>query len=67
MNIDEMQRYLSAHGVEEGELYTLGRLGGGEVDGIEKIDGKWFTYFSERGKKETMRNAQVKPKRANMW
>ena len=53
MNLTEMKAYLNAHGVEEGSFYTHGGLGGGEIDGIEEIDGKWFTYFSERGSKNS--------------
>ena len=51
MNINEMKAYLQEHGVEDGSFYTHGGLGGGEIDGIEEIDGQWFTYFSERGSK----------------
>lgn len=51
MNIEKMKEYLAEHGVLEGELYTVGGLGGGEIDGIECIDGVWYSYFSERGKK----------------
>jgi hypothetical protein len=53
MNINEMKTYLALHGVEDGSFYTHGGLGGGEIDGIEQIDGKWFTYFSERGSKNS--------------
>lgn len=53
MKLTEMKSYLSSHGVEEGELYTIGGLGAGEIDGIEQIDNEWFTYFSERGKKRS--------------
>ena len=49
--VKEMIAYLAAHGVEENSLYTVGGLGGGEIDGIEFIDGVWHTYFSERGAK----------------
>lgn len=51
MNIREMRDYLAAHGVKDGVFYTIGGLGGGEIDGIEQVDGRWFTYFSERGNK----------------
>jgi len=54
MNIEKMKDHLAKHGVLEGELYTIGGLGGGEVDGIECIDGVWFNYFSERGKKRNL-------------
>ncbi|WP_141693185.1 hypothetical protein [Thioclava sp. SK-1] len=47
--------YLARHGVEDGSVYTHGGLGGGEIDGIEQIDGVWYTYFSERGKKNYYR------------
>ncbi len=53
MNVNELKRYLFKHGVEEGSFYTIGGLGGGEINGIEQIDGKWYTYFSERGKKHS--------------
>ena len=55
MKVSEMKARLSAHGVEDGDLYTHGSLGGGEIDGIEQVDGKWFTYFSERGRKRNYR------------
>ncbi|MEJ6403468.1 hypothetical protein [Yoonia sp. 2307UL14-13] len=51
MNINEMIAYLALHGVKEDEFYTIGGLGAGEIDGIEMIDGVWFTYYSERGAK----------------
>lgn len=51
LTLNEMKKYLEAHGVEEGSFYTHGGLGGGDIDGIECNDGQWYTYFSERGKK----------------
>ena len=49
--VDKMVAYLASHGINDGDTYALGGLGGGEIDGIEKIDGHWYTYFSERGSK----------------
>ena len=51
MKLREMKTYLAAHGVEDGTAYTHGGLGGGEIYGIEDIDGVWYTYYSERGSK----------------
>ncbi|MEO0401139.1 MAG: hypothetical protein AAF214_02065 [Pseudomonadota bacterium] len=51
MKLREMKTYLAAHGVDEGSTYSHGGLGGGELHGIEEIDGVWYTYFSERGSK----------------
>ncbi len=81
MNIYEMKEYLKKHGVEDGSFYTHGGLGGGEIDGIEQIDGKWFTYFSERGSKNNykewpneeaaakyiLERAEAYAKRLNCW
>jgi len=53
MTLDEMKAYLDAHGAEP--CYTIGGLGGGEIDGIEYFDGAWYTYFSERGSKNSYR------------
>ncbi|WP_341486055.1 hypothetical protein [Thioclava sp. GXIMD4215] len=53
--VEEMKRILAHHGVEDGSVYTHGGLGGGEIDGIEQIDGVWYTYFSERGSKNSYR------------
>ncbi|QHQ35402.1 hypothetical protein [Algicella marina] len=55
MKLNEMKTYLAAHGAEEGVAYSHGGLGGGEITGIEKIDGVWHTYSSERGKKQGYR------------
>jgi hypothetical protein len=55
MTVTEMKKYLARHGVEDGSVYTHGGLGGGEIDGIEEIDGVWHTYFSERGSKNNFR------------
>lgn len=55
MTLDEMKAYLAAHGVEDGSFYSHGGLGGGEIDGIEEVDGVWHTYFSERGGKNDRR------------
>lgn len=51
MKLREMKTYLAAHGVEDGLTYSHGGLGGGELYGIEEIDGVWHTYYSERGSK----------------
>lgn len=51
MKLSEMKTYLAAHGVEEGSAYSHGGVGGGEIHGIEEIDGVWYTYYSERGSK----------------
>lgn len=49
MNVTEMTEYLTAHGVPEW-MYTVGGLGGGEIDGIgHDENGNWITYYSERG------------------
>ncbi|MCB5200517.1 hypothetical protein LGQ03_14835 [Loktanella sp. TSTF-M6] len=49
MKLAEMKNYLAAHSVEDGTAYSHGRLGGGDIHGIEEIDGVWHTYYSERG------------------
>lgn len=49
--VEKMALFLSTHGIEDGDTYTLGKLGGGDIDGIEKIDDVWYTYFSQRGSK----------------
>lgn len=55
MTLDEMKAHLAVHGVAPETLYTIGGLGGGDIDGIECIDGTWYTYFSERGAKNAYR------------
>ncbi|MEO0381540.1 MAG: hypothetical protein AAF252_14835 [Pseudomonadota bacterium] len=55
MKLREMKTYLAAHGVEDGSAYSHGGLGGGEIHGIEEIDGVWHTYYSERGSKRGYR------------
>lgn len=55
MTLQEMKTYLASHGVVDGSFYTHGGLGGGEIDGIEEVDGVWYTYFSERGSKNDRR------------
>ena len=52
---EEMKECLERHGIEDGSVYTHGGLGGGDIDGIECIDGVWYTYFSERGSKNSYR------------
>lgn len=53
--VKKMVVYLKAHGIRDGDTYTLGGLGGGDIDGLECIDGDWYTYFSQRGKKTNYR------------
>ena len=53
--LDDMKEYLSIHGVEDGSVYTHGGLGGGDIDGIECVDGVWYSYFSERSSKHSYR------------
>lgn len=53
MRLEEMKKYLARHGIEDGSVYTHGGLGGGDIDGIEEIDGEWYTYYSERGSKNS--------------
>jgi len=53
--LKEMKEYLSRHGVEDGSAYTNGGLGGGDIDGIEYVNGVWYSYFSERGSKHSYR------------
>lgn len=53
MHLEEMKKYLARHGIEDGSVYTHGGLGGGDIDGIEEIDGQWYTYYSERGSKNS--------------
>ncbi|WP_039689094.1 hypothetical protein [Tateyamaria sp. ANG-S1] len=81
MTLDEMKKHLAAHGAEDGVVYSHGGLGGGEIDGIEEIDGIWYTYFSERGSKRgykawpseeeaveyIARRAQVIAKQFGVW
>ncbi|MEM6596398.1 MAG: hypothetical protein AAF672_16540 [Pseudomonadota bacterium] len=55
MTLEEMIRHFEEHGVAPETVFTIGGLGGGEIDGIEQIDGAWWTYFSERGSKNNYR------------
>ena len=48
MTLEELRAYLDQAGVPVGS-YVIQDLGGGEVEGIGFIDGRWCTYFSERG------------------
>ncbi|MBM7065965.1 hypothetical protein [Actibacterium sp. 188UL27-1] len=49
MTVTDMIGRLTAHGVPDW-MYTVGSLGGGEIDGIaQRNDGTWITYYSERG------------------
>ena len=54
MNIAEMELYFKQNNVPD-EYYVIDGLGGGEVDGIGKIDGRWVSYYSERGKKRDIK------------
>lgn len=54
-NIYRMVQHLSDHGVNDGDTYTLGGLGSGDIDGIEYVDGVWLTYFSQRGSKTNVK------------
>ncbi len=53
MNIEEMKQFFDQNDVSHW-YYVIDELGPGEVDGIGKIDGKWATYYSERGKKRNV-------------
>ena len=53
MTLEEMKAYLLEHGAEAETHYSLGGLAGGEIVGIEMIDGDWYTYYSERGSKNS--------------
>ncbi|MEM7188153.1 MAG: hypothetical protein AAF439_00955 [Pseudomonadota bacterium] len=48
MTTDLLVWRLNQLGVPD-EMYTIGGLGGGEVYGVEEINGTWCTYYSERG------------------
>ncbi len=54
MNIKELELYFKQNNVPD-EYYVIDELGGGEVDGIGKIDGRWASYYSERGKKRDIK------------
>ncbi len=54
MNIVEMKLYFKQNNVPD-EYYVIDSLGGGEVDGIGKVDGRWASYYSERGKKRDIK------------
>jgi len=54
MNIAEMKLYFEQNNVPD-EYYVIDGLGGGEVEGIGKIDGRWASYYSERGKKRDIK------------
>ena len=32
--VDKMIKYLAAHGIKDGDTYTLGGFGGGDIDGL---------------------------------
>lgn len=48
MTLEDLKRHLERHGVPE-DLYVIQELGIGEVRGIGFLDGRWCTYYSERG------------------
>lgn len=54
MNTTDMKFYFKQNGVSD-EYYVIDELGGGEVDGVGQIDGRWATYYSERGKKRNIK------------
>ena len=54
MKIKELELYFKQNNVPD-EYYVIDGLGGGEVDGIGKIDGRWASYYSERGKKRDIK------------
>ena len=54
MNIEHMKKYFEEQKVPEW-YYVIDELGGGEVDGIGCIDGRWATYYSERGEKRNIK------------
>jgi len=54
MNITEMKTYFEQNNVPD-EYYVIDELGAGEVVGIGKIDGRWTNYYSERGKKRSIK------------
>lgn len=50
MNIKQLELYFKQNNVPD-KYYVIDGLGGGEVDGIGIIDGRWASYYSERGEK----------------
>ena len=54
MNISEIKSYFKQNNVPD-EYYVIDELGGGEVVGVGKIEGRWATYYSERGKKRSIK------------
>lgn len=54
MNTSAMTLYFEQNNVSD-EYYVIDDLGGGEVDGVGIIDGRWATYYSERGKKRNIK------------
>lgn len=54
MNIDEMKKHFQDHCVPD-HYYVIDELGAGEVDGIALMDGKWCTYYSERGERRNIK------------
>ncbi|MDP0930342.1 hypothetical protein Q0601_24485 [Paracoccus onubensis] len=58
MNITEMKRHLSNHGLDIGSLYVIGGIGDDGAPGMEKIDGKWYNYDCERGSKNNYKERE---------
>ena len=50
MNVGELNEAFEKNRVPS-RYYTFRGLGGGECYGLDKIDGQWATYYSERGHK----------------
>ncbi len=50
MDITEMELFFKKNNVPD-EFYIIDGLGGGEVDGVGKINGRWASYYSEHGEK----------------
>jgi len=50
MNLTEMKLFFQENNVPD-DFYVIDGLGSGEVDGIGMIDGRWASYYSERGQK----------------
>ena len=55
MKLNEALQEFERQGVPDYQ-YTVGGLGGGDVFGIEHVDGTWYTYFSERGSKNNRKS-----------
>ena len=44
-----------------------GELGNGECHGIEELDGKWATYYSEHGQKSTVAEFETEAAAVEDW